>query len=258
MEISNQEFCQAKSVLTRKINFNEAASYDNMSSLEQEDGLELIELLAPEKGSMVLDLGCGTGFLSKALADLVGPEGKVVAIDPDLSRLQVAKSTYHASNLEFLEGAAENIPGTGLYDVVFSNYVLHWCKDKPKAFSQIATSLKPGGKFGFRCVTTDQFDSQFPLLSSRMQKVLADKLSTLDESELDKYAASNNLKEVYHSTHECEHKFKDLAEYRKFFHMHATQRKVSVFNSDWGATEVQSKDNLSFKYPILTSIMVKE
>lgn len=148
-----------------------------------------------------------------------------MAIDPDVSRLQVARISYRDSNLEFKEGAAENIPGAGGYDVIFSNHVLHWCRDKPKAFSEIGRCLKPGGNFGFQCAIKGMDYSQLQLLSGRMKAVVAEKLSLLDESKLDSYAASVNLKELHHSIHECVHEFKDLAEYRKFFHMHTLQKK---------------------------------
>ena len=57
--------------------FNEALTYDQNSSVQREDGQNLIDLLDPSEGSSVLDLGCGTGFLTKTLADIVGPKGKV-------------------------------------------------------------------------------------------------------------------------------------------------------------------------------------
>ena len=61
----------------------------NVSLEQREDGLKLTKLLAPEKGDKVLDLDCGTGYLySKVLADLVGPEGQVVAIDPDTEKTE--------------------------------------------------------------------------------------------------------------------------------------------------------------------------
>ena len=44
--------------------------------------------------SNVLDLGCGTGSLTKALLDKVGLEGRVVAIDPDGERIQIANMTW--------------------------------------------------------------------------------------------------------------------------------------------------------------------
>ena len=80
-------------------NFSEAESYECSSSLERTDGLQLINIIAPKRGSKILDLGCGTGYHSKVLADLVGPYGKVVGIDPDTERLQLAKEKYSASTL---------------------------------------------------------------------------------------------------------------------------------------------------------------
>ena len=100
------------------------------------------------RGIKVLYLGCGTGYFSKILSDLVGPEGTVVGIDPDEERLKVAREKHIASNLKYLSGIAENIPGTD-YDLVFSNHVIHWCKDKDLVFKQVHKSLKKGGKFAF-------------------------------------------------------------------------------------------------------------
>ena len=45
-------------------------------------GTSVIDTLTIEMGSTVLDLGCGTGYLTKVLSERVGPEGKVVAVDP--------------------------------------------------------------------------------------------------------------------------------------------------------------------------------
>jgi protein-L-isoaspartate O-methyltransferase len=55
--------------------FNQASVYDSNSSAQTEDGQGLINLLKLEEGNVVLDLGCGTGYLTKVLASIVGCSG---------------------------------------------------------------------------------------------------------------------------------------------------------------------------------------
>ena len=94
------------------------------------------------------------------LADMVGPNGEVVGVDPDAERLKVAREKHSASNLTYIEGSIVSIPGMG-YDIVFSSYVLHRCKDIEEVFQKMAQILKKGGKFcfiaGICCDSTSAF-----------------------------------------------------------------------------------------------------
>ena len=135
--------------------FNQAIAYEENADYQNKMGHKLIDTLDPQRGSKVLDLGCGTGFLSEVLADVVGSEGQVVAVDPDMERLQVATTKHAAPNLQYCRGDAYEIPGTE-YDTVFSNYVLHWVRDKDLAFKQVSGVLKKGGRFAFQCAISSQ------------------------------------------------------------------------------------------------------
>ncbi len=99
----------------------------------------------------ILDMGCGTGYLSSVLADHVGPNGSVLAVDPDNDRIRVAKEAYgEIDNLRFIQGSTDNFPmKEQQFDMIFSNFVLHWVQDKEVAFKRIHKSLKTGGKFAF-------------------------------------------------------------------------------------------------------------
>ncbi|XP_020603887.1 uncharacterized protein LOC110042849 [Orbicella faveolata] len=138
---------------------NTAAEGYKESSLpvQNESGKTFIRVnVNPQPGDTILDLGCGTGGLSAYLAELVGPKGKVVGVDPDKERLQLARQSYgDIKNLSFIEGSSSQFPGirSEMYDIVFSNYVIQWIPDKDNAFQNMYTSLKSGGKVAAQYVS---------------------------------------------------------------------------------------------------------
>jgi len=110
---------------------NEAEGYQQASLSEQRvDGEDFIQTdVCPKAGDVILDLGCGTGELSAYLAELVGPGGKVIGVDPDKEQIQLVKESHsQIENLSFVEKSAINFPGIGaeVYDIIFSNHALHW------------------------------------------------------------------------------------------------------------------------------------
>ena len=126
-----------------------AERYSIYSQLQEEDGLKMVDQALPGTESCkVLDLGCGTGYLSNILADRVGPGGSVIGVDPDKERIRVAQEKYSAGNLTFLKSSSEDYP-EDQYDLIFANYVLHWIKDKESLFENVQRNLKPGGRFAF-------------------------------------------------------------------------------------------------------------
>ena len=128
---------------------SQAESYERRSAKQRGVGATLIdELVVVEKGSTILDLGCGTGYLTKLLSDHVGPDGRVVAVDPDKERLKIAREMYSESNIEYIEADSTTFP-EAQYDIIFANAVVHWIKDKEALFKRVHQNLRPGGRFAF-------------------------------------------------------------------------------------------------------------
>ena len=125
-----------------------AQQYLKNSSLQKDHADELLDMLNVPEGGLVLDLGCGTGHLATVLSHLVGPHGKVVAVDPDADRIALAKKNNARHNIEYLVANDQSFPGEG-YDLIVSIHVIHWIKDKRAALTNIYNKLAPGGSLGF-------------------------------------------------------------------------------------------------------------
>lgn len=127
----------------------QALSYKQHNEVQHSLGLKMIERLNLKRSAITaLDLGCGTGNLTKVLAERIGSDGKVVAVDPDKERLKIAQECYSSSNIEYIEADDKTFP-EGQYDLVFANAVLHWIHDKKSLFERVYKNLKPGGQFAF-------------------------------------------------------------------------------------------------------------
>eukprot|EP00117_Sycon_ciliatum_P030662 scpid84196/ scgid3182/ Arsenite methyltransferase; Methylarsonite methyltransferase; S-adenosyl-L-methionine:arsenic(III) methyltransferase len=131
-----------------------AQLYEDHSALQYGYGKSLIiSHLGPGEGEKILDLGCGTGRLSKDIADIIAHDGEVLGVDPNTERIEVAKVHYerHLSNgakVKFMTGLVHDAVQHGPFDAVFSNFALHWVPkdDTDASVSSIVKCLKPGGR----------------------------------------------------------------------------------------------------------------
>ena len=124
-----------------KDNWN-ASMYDGNHQFVSKYGKSLVDLLAPQKGEVILDVGCGTGDLAYSLAEL---GCNVIGIDKSANMVQYARMKY--SKIPFHVKDVLEIDYKDEFDAVFSNATLHWVKQPKDALNAIFHSLKVGGRF---------------------------------------------------------------------------------------------------------------
>jgi len=105
---------------------------------------DLLALVEIRPNLKVVDLGCGTGELTRQLADAL-PTSKVTGIDSSTSMLDAARATsFVSSNLRFEQGDQAQL--TGEWDLIFSNAALHWSENHAELIPSLYRRLAPGGQ----------------------------------------------------------------------------------------------------------------
>lgn len=104
-------------------------------------------------GDRVIDLGCGPGFFSLAMAEMVGPGGEVVSVDlqPEMLEKVDAKAARKglADRILMHQCAQDDLKlsSTGKADFILACYMVHETPDHEAFFRQVRPLLKPGGRF---------------------------------------------------------------------------------------------------------------
>jgi SAM-dependent methyltransferase len=86
-----------------------APRYDHRTRRINAVRARTIAALQLEEGEVVLDAGCGTGWCFGALADAVGPNGKLIAFDPSLEMLAVARTRSSRAPVTLIAATAEQV-----------------------------------------------------------------------------------------------------------------------------------------------------
>ncbi|MEM7796353.1 MAG: methyltransferase domain-containing protein [Cyanobacteria bacterium P01_C01_bin.118] len=116
--------------------------YQNQHSFVWQYGAALLDLLTPQPGEHILDLGCGTGQLTDAIA---ATGASVHGIDADQAMIAAAKAQYPQLSFAVADVCSFHVDNP--VDSIFSNAVLHWVNPPEQAVQAISKSLKLGGKF---------------------------------------------------------------------------------------------------------------
>ena len=227
----------------------DASAYEELSEPQTEQGCKYVKELNIPGGAKVLDMGCGTGHITKYIADIVGSDGVVLGIDPDAERIKFAQEKYKGiGHLQFHVGDSltgfphDNEP---YYDFHVSTNAFHWFPpDQKKPYVHKAyQSLKLGGKLAILSSTL--------LHPERKNQYEAEKNYSLTEDEMRKLFEEVGLftdvvvepvtNEFYFKTYETFKRWVKASTHRDLDDidpdlMKVVMAEVATFHDDGGVT----------------------
>ncbi|MBB3648984.1 SAM-dependent methyltransferase [Rhizobium sp. BK619] len=117
-------------------------------------GQAAIEAAAPATGERVLDVGCGAGASSLALAARVGAEGHVLGVDISeslIGRARALASPNTPAVFQVADASSSTELPEGAFDILFSRFGVMFFDDPTAAFAHMRRALKPGARVAFVC-----------------------------------------------------------------------------------------------------------
>jgi trans-aconitate 2-methyltransferase len=130
----------------------DAKTYDRLAAPQEEWAREVLARLPLEGGETVLDAGCGSGRVTRLLAERL-PRGRVIGVDGSGSMVFEARSNLAdlGAQVEVVHSDLLALELEDPVDVVFSNATLHWVLDHDLLFRRLRAALKPGGRLVAQC-----------------------------------------------------------------------------------------------------------
>lgn len=171
--------------------------------MDHHDHVRLIREAVPERGGVWADLGSGSGAFSLALAELIGPEGEIFAVDRDggaLRRQAQAMQKRFGDRqplMHYLTADFTRPLGLPPLDGILMANALHFQRSKKPVLKTILSSLVPNGRFILVEYNTDRGNHWVPYpLSYSTWEALAEESGFMNTHKLAAYP-SRFLGEIY-------------------------------------------------------------
>ncbi len=146
--------------------------------MNHKDHVNLLQRGIPEKGGIWADFGSGTGAFTLALADLIGPTGKIYSIDKDQRALKeqdkAMRASFPAIAVEYRKSDFTRPLDLPKLDGIVMANALHFVRLKDTMLQLICSYLRPGGRFILVEYNTDRGNMWVPYpLTYRTWETLA-------------------------------------------------------------------------------------
>jgi len=148
------------------------AQYHKFSSERFAPFEDLTALIVPRQEMAVIDLGCGTGELTRRLADRL-PGATVLGIDSSPAMLEQARE-QERHGLVFASGTIEEVAGE--WDLVFSHAALHWVGDHRTLIPHLMGLVRPGGQLAVQIPANHRHPAHTAITDTALEKPFVDAL----------------------------------------------------------------------------------
>jgi trans-aconitate 2-methyltransferase len=120
------------------------AQYEKFRDERAQPFFDLLALVEPRPQLRAVDLGCGTGELTRTLHERLACRA-TLGVDSSPAMLERA-AAHTREGLSFEQADLGSFEGTGPYDLVFSNAAVQWVPDHPRLFERLRQLVAPGGQ----------------------------------------------------------------------------------------------------------------
>jgi len=133
------------------------AQYERFKAERSRPFFDLLDLVRGCEGGRVVDLGCGTGELTRAMHERLRAK-ETIGVDSSDAMLAKARA-FVGAGLRFEKGDIEKYAPDGRFDLVFSNAALQWVDDHPRLLASLAELLAPRGQLAVQIPSNDDHPS---------------------------------------------------------------------------------------------------
>ena len=125
------------------------AQYDKFRRERERPFFDLLAMVRQAPDMRVIDLGCGTGALTRLLHARLQAHS-TLGLDRSGRMLESARASTLPAGLQFSIGDVRDFTGLSEYDLIFSNAVFHWVDDHERLVTRLAAALRPRGQLAFQ------------------------------------------------------------------------------------------------------------
>ncbi len=138
--------------------------YEKFKNERSQPFFDLLDFIKPEKFNTAIDLGCGTGELTRVMQDRFQPDS---TMGLDSSEAMLAKTAAFASDqLKFIQGDIDIWEKPEGFDLIISNAALQWSPHHKDLFARLHRSLRRGGQLAVQMPMNHDYPTH--VLSSAM------------------------------------------------------------------------------------------